>query len=276
MMLGILLGLVTTPPANSGKENNRSNLAQHNGDNNGSPSATVINNQTCSPNKESGDTQPPHWYASPEWWLCILGLPTLIFIGWQAKATADAAKATQESARATAEQSENMMARERAKLSVIFPPNDPTEQGMVIEDVDGAQSVPLNLFIDIINDGETKAFNVTASGYIRMEHIEVGQVWPSHGERLKIPKVIRRANAKKPVRLSLSQYEFMTDILVSRSDWEDVKKGNKPLHVIGTIFYEDVFGKPHRTPFWHTWEVITDDGNWGDESRWTDHSSASD
>jgi hypothetical protein len=28
---------------------------------------------------------------------------------------------------------------------------------MVIQDMDGAQSVPLQLFIDIINDGETKA-----------------------------------------------------------------------------------------------------------------------
>jgi hypothetical protein len=134
---------------------------------------------------------------------------------------------------------------------------------MVIQDMDGAQSVPLQLFIDIINDGETKAFNVAASGYIRMEPIEVGQIWPSHGEKLKIPKVIRRANAKKPVKISLSRFEFMTDVMVPRGDWEDVKNGDKPLHIVGKISYDDVFGNPHHTWFHYAWNVTKDNGNWG-------------
>ena len=40
---------------------------------------------------------PSHWYASPEWWLCILGVPTLLFIGRQTKATARAARAAEAS-----------------------------------------------------------------------------------------------------------------------------------------------------------------------------------
>lgn len=34
-----------------------------------------------------------HWYLNPEWWLCILGFPTLFFVGYQTVATAKAAKA---------------------------------------------------------------------------------------------------------------------------------------------------------------------------------------
>jgi hypothetical protein len=37
------------------------------------------------------------WYASPEWWLVILGFPTIIFVAWQAIATRQAAVAAQAS-----------------------------------------------------------------------------------------------------------------------------------------------------------------------------------
>jgi hypothetical protein len=50
------------------------------------PSAlTSPNNQTSTPNTNCTNDGPPKWYASPEWWLVILGFPTLFFIGWQAK-----------------------------------------------------------------------------------------------------------------------------------------------------------------------------------------------
>jgi hypothetical protein len=41
-----------------------------------------------------------HWYTNPEWWLCILGFFTLLFLGWQSWETRKAAKATKESAKA--------------------------------------------------------------------------------------------------------------------------------------------------------------------------------
>jgi hypothetical protein len=33
------------------------------------------------------------WYSNPEWWLCVLGFPTLFFVGYQSIANARAAKA---------------------------------------------------------------------------------------------------------------------------------------------------------------------------------------
>jgi hypothetical protein len=44
--------------------------------------------------------QPPHWYTSPEWWLFILGVPSLVIIGWQARAAKVAADAIMRSERA--------------------------------------------------------------------------------------------------------------------------------------------------------------------------------
>lgn len=59
---------------------------------NGAPRISVVNNETSYPN--AGATQePPSWYKQAEWWLFILGVPTLGFVVWQTRATASAAKA---------------------------------------------------------------------------------------------------------------------------------------------------------------------------------------
>lgn len=42
----------------------------------------------------------PRWYTSPEWWLVIVGIPTLIFVGIQALETKNAAEATLTNVRA--------------------------------------------------------------------------------------------------------------------------------------------------------------------------------
>ena len=34
-----------------------------------------------------------HWYLNPEWWLFIIGIPTLLFVAYQTLATAKSAKA---------------------------------------------------------------------------------------------------------------------------------------------------------------------------------------
>jgi hypothetical protein len=45
------------------------------------------------PDQQVANTQSSHWYTSPEWWLCILGVPTLIVIIWQTNVGAVAAQA---------------------------------------------------------------------------------------------------------------------------------------------------------------------------------------
>jgi hypothetical protein len=64
------------------------------------PTTTFIDNRTCAPDQQHSENT-TQWYASPEWWLAILGFPTIFIIGWQAVRTADAAQAAKVSAEAT-------------------------------------------------------------------------------------------------------------------------------------------------------------------------------
>jgi hypothetical protein len=79
----------------AGKENERPGLSKNYSDDNATEASHLVDNKTTTPHKQSAKAESPHWYASPEWWLCILGLATLVFIGWQAKATASAAKVSE-------------------------------------------------------------------------------------------------------------------------------------------------------------------------------------
>src|SRR5580692_7231107 len=58
------------------------------------------------------------WYKIPEWWLCILGVPTLGFVGWQSWETRKAAQATRDNAAAALSQVEFMKSKERAQLRI--------------------------------------------------------------------------------------------------------------------------------------------------------------
>jgi hypothetical protein len=56
-----------------------------------------IGQQAPAPKTASADAHSPHWYTLPEWWLFILGVPTLFIFGWQAFETRRAAEATRDS-----------------------------------------------------------------------------------------------------------------------------------------------------------------------------------
>ncbi|MGC1160370.1 MAG: hypothetical protein WA891_21440 [Acidobacteriaceae bacterium] len=93
----LLLSAVVPDP---GKKYHGSNLAHHKGDDQSAQAPLFINQVSQStPNEKASNDQPPHWYTSPEWWLCILGVPTLVFIGAQAKETRKAAEAARDSIR---------------------------------------------------------------------------------------------------------------------------------------------------------------------------------
>lgn len=56
--------------------------------------------QSPAPQENRAEAESPPWYTSAEWWLFILGVPTLGALLWQANATKDAASAAQEGAEA--------------------------------------------------------------------------------------------------------------------------------------------------------------------------------
>lgn len=58
-----------------------------------------IGEQATTPQEHSAKGETPDWYARPEWWLLILGIPTLGGILWQANETKRAAQAARDSIR---------------------------------------------------------------------------------------------------------------------------------------------------------------------------------
>ncbi len=86
--------------SNSGKEKNGSSLPDNNSEKHPAPAVSFVNNETAYPNAEPAKQEPPRWYTMPEWWLCILGVPTLYYLIHQTKATKVAAKAAMLNAQA--------------------------------------------------------------------------------------------------------------------------------------------------------------------------------
>jgi hypothetical protein len=56
------------------------------------------------------------WYAQPEWWLFILGIPTLFVIGWQSGETRKSANAAKDAAKAALLNAQAIINAERAIL----------------------------------------------------------------------------------------------------------------------------------------------------------------
>src|SRR5580700_9445529 len=59
-----------------------------------------VGEQESAPQESSAQAEPPHWYTRPEWWLCILAVPTLVLLYRQTNAAIDAARAAKDAAEA--------------------------------------------------------------------------------------------------------------------------------------------------------------------------------
>jgi hypothetical protein len=113
-----ILALLLAVAHNPIKSDNGADPAKQSAEGKSSPVVSFVNNETSYPIKETTSTKPPPWYTSPEWWLCILGVPTLGFIGWQAWETRKAAEASKIAADASFAQIELMKSKERPRLSI--------------------------------------------------------------------------------------------------------------------------------------------------------------
>jgi hypothetical protein len=117
--LAIFAVLTVLTGGNPAKEQNRSHLAQYEGSYYPLPtSAFFPRDEATAPDSQTTDNEPPHWYTVPEWWLCILGVPTLIFVGIQSYLMRVHARHFEDLARATSRDTEAMIAAERAWIVV--------------------------------------------------------------------------------------------------------------------------------------------------------------
>jgi hypothetical protein len=136
----------------SGEEKNSAPLAKQQSESSPPPSIAAAKNQTAAPNPQGTDTKTPHWYTSPEWWLCILGVPTLYYIGRQAKETRNAAQAA-------LKQANHMIASERAWLVI----SSVAKSGSVIQ-----PGFPPYYWWQVKNFGSTPARLVETQAHCRV------------------------------------------------------------------------------------------------------------
>ena len=141
--------------------------------------------------------------------------------------------------------------KQRARLSIAFPPDPPETL-----DTRFSNSEFMGLFTDVVNDGESNAYDVEASGYVKVTKTLEGVPFTTRGESLQIPSVIREAPPDKPVRVSMSPSGFDTYREIADEDMEMVRAGVAYLHMVGEVCYTDVFGDAHTTPFHYFWGAI--------------------
>ena len=174
-----------------------------------------------------------------------------------------------------AEQNKTVRDRERARISTLEPSKPEFKPAGSFF---GENNVPVVIRIPVINDSDTRAFNVEAVGMLRIDPNSAGKFDPN-GITLNIPKIIR-VGIEHPIEVTVTGMEPRVGVMtsgftiISKALADDVKEGRKSLRIMGVIFYEDVFGDSHETPFSYLWEVPAYDstGEWVELCRWFDQS----
>jgi hypothetical protein len=223
--LAILAVFIALGIDNPGKKNDGSDLANKNGENKPSPTISVTNNQACPPDTDTANAKPPHWYTSPEWWLCILGLPTLIFIGWQAKAASNAAQAT-------LKQADHIVSSERAwMIASMDNPIIPTDGPYLYA------GIP-----KLTNKGKTPAFVFEiANAVVVLPSGDTLPPQPSGFESNNVFKYDGRGLAIAPEGIA------GRPIISSQSeDADPILKEKRIVWVYGYVRYWDVFLEKQR------------------------------
>jgi len=141
----------------------------------------------------------------------------------------------------------------------------------VQDDDNGIELFPLELSVEIENEGGTKAFNVNMSGYITTTPMEAGSEPTFLGNDLRVQKVVAAFDAAHAVSVSIAPKELENFSWISSAEWQAVETGQNELRILGMLLYEDVFGIGHRTPFHFAWVQIRDEDG-VTEARWADFS----
>lgn len=242
--LAVILLLSAVVP-DSGKKNHGADLAHRNADNQTAQAPLFVNQVSQSTsNEKTAYKEPPHWYASPEWWLVILGFPILAFIGWQTKETRKAAEATRDAAKAALLQANHTVTSERAWMIA-----EAGDAGMPPE-IEGATGIRWTEFsVRFVNKGKTPAFLLEA-GYC-------GKVLP-HGENL--PAFPPPFGEKEIFKWEGKGLPLLPGADVHKShlgtwavDPVKITHGFDVLWVYGYIKYGDAFGFVRETWYCYRW-----------------------
>jgi hypothetical protein len=205
----------------------------------------------------------PNWVlAIVAGWAGIMALKTL----WAVKKQGDLMT---RQADAMEKQNKAMRDRERARITIVFPPDVPDFLHQSRFTLVDETEVWMEMVVSLHNDGLSKAFNVRAWAGMVIQYA-VEPFVPEGKKGLSIPEVIRDATLENPVNIVVSQ-------ILSDSDVSRVENQSAFLFLYGEISYDDVFGDQHRTPFRYLWNVdgFYEEGQWQDISSWENQSPTS-
>jgi len=269
----ILLCSVAFTLCLAGKPNKVSASYQQESSQQGQGRASSTDDQGSAAKQDATKNETPHWYASPEWILVIVGSFTFIVIGWQAwatriaaeatrvaavatqasaaavrtqvgvmerqtKATEDAAIAAKEGAEAASKNIEMFISKERARLKISQKPLDLSKE-----------AVAYTVDFTVDNYGSSAA-NVVETGCVTyalpLQSISEPDVcsavmFPMHS----IPSII------PPNGPPSEQYAFLfaQDMVLN-----EVKSDRIFVGIRGFIKYRDTFDRERETRFRYVWK----------------------
>jgi hypothetical protein len=173
-----------------------------------------------------------HWYTSPEWWLCILAVPSLFLLWGQTYANEQAAKAAKASADAALLNAQAVIKSERPWM--LF-----TEiAGMNLEPIEAQQNRPTMVGLNFRNSGKTVAritawkFGLFITG---VDAVPPPSVFDTSGIPFK-PTVI-------PMEVPLPYLaQLEGGRIIKQEELRDIaERRTRDLWLCGIVRYQDVF-----------------------------------
>jgi hypothetical protein len=182
------------------------------------------------------------------------------------------------------EQNRTARERERARLS-IYQCDNPEyfSEGTLLD----SSEIPVKVCINVVNDGSTMAFNVSAVGHVHIGNFIDQSVLtpviddPEEWYDLAIPRTIRAIGVESQIPVLVTYMAGIPNIAdfiaFRKADMIAVANRKASLRISGEICYEDIFGDEHKTPFHYLWIVTGNDNGqpWLDGSQWVDLSGKS-
>ena len=232
----------------TGKENKRSDLPKDDGKDQRTPPVSFVSNETGNPNAQPTKAESPHWYTIPEWWLVILGVPTLIYLIRQEgilQGALEEIHAQADIARKT------LVVQFRPKVRVRSMKLNPSTTAQLEMQSNGSWAVEINL----INAGGTVAIiqECEATFFMQGEHPRVvtGQFCSEKWEPFSM-----QSGERKTLKLDIPVKEFGVPF---RTLWiAVVERGFQQLNwptCMGTIKYADENGTIRQTGFRWAWDA---------------------
>jgi hypothetical protein len=151
-------------------------------------------------------------------------------------------------ANAMDQQNKAVRDRERARISVKFPPGTPDFDSPWRIDGFDEPELMMNLCLEIFNEGTSKAFDVRAVGMFQFQEKESKFVAKEPLLPINVPDVIRFEDIDTPIPMVI-------ETLITARDVDALKDAKLDFYVFGEVTYVDVFGYRRKTPFRFMWEV---------------------